>query len=78
MWGSVTGTVTTTMSVTSLIEEIRKKLNEIEELLETLEILQNRELVERIKEAFREYQEGRAKEFDNVEDAIRYLKSEEE
>jgi len=66
------------MSVTSLIEEIRKKLNEIEELLETLEILQNRELVERIKEAFREYQEGRAKEFDNVEDAIRYLKSEEE
>ncbi len=68
MWGPVTSTVTTTRSATSLIEEI----------LETLEILQNRELVERIKEAFREYQEGRAKEFNNVEDAIKYLKSEEE
>ena len=66
------------MSMFELIREVRRKLVEIGELLETLEILQNKQLVEEIKEALKEYQEGKAKKFTNIEEAIRYLRSEEE
>lgn len=71
--------VIVTMSVTyEIIREIRKKIREIEELLETLEIMQDKELIEEIREAEREVREGRAKRFTSLEEAFKWLESENE
>jgi len=70
-------TVVVTMSVTyEIIREIRRKIREIEELLETLEIMQDRELIEKIREAEREVKEGRARRFTDLEEALKWLESE--
>ena len=66
------------MSITSFIKEIRKKLVEIDELLETIEILQNKQLLEELKEAEKEVQEGKTKTFTNLEEAFKWLDSEED
>ena len=65
-------------SILELIREARKKLNEIDSILETIEILQNKELIEEIRKAEEEYRKGEYRKFDNVQEAIKWLKSEEE